>query len=73
MTTLKIIVISLLISAAPATNGFANDKPARPPKQKTRVICKMVMPKPQPGPWTVINQVPVKVCRTVVINSPSGK
>ena len=65
------IAIVLLISVVPAIDGLAADKHA-PPKPKTKIVCKMVMPKPQPGPWTIINQIPVKVCKEVPVTT-TGK
>ena len=60
----KIIMCIMILSMA--TISFAEDKPAEP-KKKTKLDCKLVPPKPQPGPNSITNTTPVKVCREVPV------
>lgn len=64
------ILIVLMITFVPAVDGFSgtdqgNNQEAEIPK--TRLCCKMVLPKPEPGPWTIVNQIRIKVCEEVPV------
>ena len=69
-TNLRRILIVLLISIVPSIDGFTEttrDANQEPEKPKTKMCCKMVLPKPEPGPWTIVNQIRIKVCEEVPV------
>lgn len=67
VNSIRKTLIILIITLIPLIDGFAYDNQPPAEKPKTKTCCKIVLPKPEHGPWTVINQIPVKVCKEIPI------
>jgi hypothetical protein len=62
------VLIVFIITIVPAVEGFSGEghsEGKKTEKPKKKICCKMVLPKPEPGPWTILNQIKVKVCKEV--------
>jgi hypothetical protein len=62
-----IIITALLMVSSTAFAGTEDDPPVKEKPKKTKVVCKNVAPKPQPGPNTIQNFVVKRVCKEVPV------
>jgi hypothetical protein len=62
-----IIITALLMVSSTAFAGTEDDPVKEKPKKKTKIVCKNVVPKPQPGPNTIQNFVIKRVCKEVPV------